>query len=79
MTAEQNKRSHVPAHNEDTYGNTHHGSADRIYVTQIFGSQKKRISSKGFHETATNCTEQNEPENKQDLVFSEMKKNQLDG
>ena len=79
MTAEQDKCGDVPAHDEHTNGHAHDGGADRIHITKVFRCKKQGISTKIFHEGAVYNAEHDHPEQKQYLVFPEMKKKQLYG
>ena len=79
MTAKQNKRGNVPAHNKHADGNAHNCSTYRIYIAQIFRCQEQSIGTKSFHEAAINRGKKYVPENKHYLVLSKMQKYQLNG
>jgi hypothetical protein len=72
MTAKQNKRGHMPAHDKHSYGNTNKCEADCSHISQVFRRKKKRIRAIIFHKSSINCTKQHKPEYEQNLVPPEM-------
>lgn len=79
MAAKENERGNVPAHDENAYGHSHDGCAQRIDITQVFGRKKERFGAKALHKGAVHHAEHHEPENKEYLVFPEVQEKQLHG
>ena len=79
MTAEQNERGYVPRHDEDGDAKSHNEGAQGRDVTQVFRRQEKRVGTITFHEGPVHHAEEKEPEDQQNLIFTEMQEEQLHG
>ena len=79
MAAEEDKSGDVPAHDKHTHRCANEQGADGIHLTKIFRREEKRFGSTGLHQSPAYRCKKQEPEQKQDLIFTKMKKEQLNG
>jgi len=62
VAAEYNKSGDVPGHDKNANRHSHQCGTERVYISEVFGSQEKRFGSKALHQYATDACKQNNPE-----------------
>jgi hypothetical protein len=75
--AVQNKSGDVPRHDERTYSGSQDKHAVKAHFSKVFRREEKRNGAKLFCKVTGYRSKQDNPENKQHLVPSEMKQYQL--
>jgi len=77
MPAEENKRRHMPTHNEHPNRYSDYCKTDGGNISKVFRREVKGIGTKTFHEHSIHYAKKHKPENKQNLVSPEMQEKQL--